>query len=161
MGDSRLLSSLPWRKTFSDYIFNRNNEEKKETKNNSPGYLSLSCASLGTWELPALSRIVVSSRRHRNLISRGANSLRYDVHDVPGLDRVATCVGIGIGSTSTAYGACASGPLGTNPLLPCSPLLLQGIYRRDSTAAMMRRAASSTSPFVVCLPTERRSVPRA
>ena len=52
------------------------NEEKKETKNNSPGYLSLSCASLGTWELPALSRIVVSSRRHRNLISRGANSLR-------------------------------------------------------------------------------------
>ena len=52
------------------------NEEKKETKKNSPGYLSLSCASLGTWELPALSRIVVSSRRHRNLISRGANSLR-------------------------------------------------------------------------------------
>ena len=76
MGDSCLLSSLPWRKTFSDYIFNRNKEEKKETKNNSPGYLSLSCASLGTWELPALSRIVVSSRRHRNLISRGANSLR-------------------------------------------------------------------------------------
>ena len=52
------------------------NEEKKETKKNSPGYLSLSCASLGTWELPALSRIVVSSRRYRNLISRGANSLR-------------------------------------------------------------------------------------
>ena len=63
-------------KTFGDYILNRNNEEKKETKNNSPGYLSLSCASLGTWELPALSRIVVSSRRYRNLISRGANSLR-------------------------------------------------------------------------------------
>ena len=64
-------------KTFSDYISNRNNkEEKKETKNNSPGYLSLSCAPLGTWELPALSRIVVSSRRYRNLISRGANSLR-------------------------------------------------------------------------------------
>ena len=52
-------------KTFGDYISNRNNEEKKETKNNSPGYLSLSCASLGTWELPALSRIVVSSRRYR------------------------------------------------------------------------------------------------
>ena len=51
-------------------------EEKNQTKKNSPGYLSLSCASLGTWELPALSRIVVSSRRHRNLISRGANSLR-------------------------------------------------------------------------------------
>jgi len=47
MGDSCLLSSLPWRKTFSDYIFNRNNEEKKETKKNTPGYLSLSCASLG------------------------------------------------------------------------------------------------------------------
>ena len=76
MGDSCLLSSLPWRKTFSDYTFNRNNEEKKETNNNSPGYLWLSCASLGTWELPALSRIVVSSRRYRNLISRGANSLR-------------------------------------------------------------------------------------
>ena len=76
MGDTRLLSSLPWRKAFSDYIFNRNNQEKKGTNNNSPGYLWLSCASLGTWELPALSRIVVSSRRYRNLISRGANSLR-------------------------------------------------------------------------------------
>ena len=63
MGDTRLLSSLPWRKAFSDYIFNRNNKEKKETKNNSPGYLWLFCASLGTWELPALSRIVVSIRR--------------------------------------------------------------------------------------------------
>jgi len=53
-------------KTFGDYYFNyisNRNEEKKEKKNNSPGYLSLSCASLGTWELPALSRIVVSSRR--------------------------------------------------------------------------------------------------
>ena len=29
MGDTRLLSSLPWRKAFSDYIFNRNNQEKK------------------------------------------------------------------------------------------------------------------------------------
>ena len=58
------------------HLFRNNKEEKKETKKNSPGYLSLSCASLGTWELPALSRIVVSSRRHRNLISRGANSLR-------------------------------------------------------------------------------------
>ena len=78
LNHGRLLSALspPWRKTFSDYIFNRNKEEKKETKNNSPGYLSLSCASLGTWELPALSRIVVSSRRYRNLIPRGANSLR-------------------------------------------------------------------------------------
>ena len=33
MGDTRLLSSLPWRKAFSDYIFNRNNnEEKKEQR---------------------------------------------------------------------------------------------------------------------------------
>ena len=31
---------------------------KKETNNNSPEYLWLFCASLGTWELPALSRIV-------------------------------------------------------------------------------------------------------
>ena len=78
LNHGRLLSALspPWRKTFSDYILDRNKKEKKETNNNSPGYLSLSCASLGTWELPALSRIVVSSRRHRNLISRGANSLR-------------------------------------------------------------------------------------
>ena len=78
LNHGRLLSALspPWRKTFSDYISNRKKEEKKKTKKNSPGYLSLSCASLGTWELPALSRIVVSSRRHRNLISRGANSLR-------------------------------------------------------------------------------------
>ena len=49
---------------------------KEKKNNNSPGYLWLSCAPLGTWELPALSRIVVSSRRYRNLISRGANSLR-------------------------------------------------------------------------------------
>ena len=76
MGDTRLLSSLPWRKAFSDYIINRNNNEEKKANNNSPGYLWLFCASLGTWELPALSRIVVSSRRYRNLISRGANSLR-------------------------------------------------------------------------------------
>ena len=78
LNHGRLLSALspPWRKTFGDYISDRNKEEKKETNNNSPGYLWLSCASLGTWELPALSRIVVSSRRHRNLISRGANSLR-------------------------------------------------------------------------------------
>ena len=76
MGDSRLLSSLPWRKAFSDYILNRNNNEEKKANNNSPGYLWLFCAFLGTWELPALSRIVVSSRRNRNLISRGANSLR-------------------------------------------------------------------------------------
>ena len=78
LNHGRLLSALspPWRKTFGDYILDRNKKEKKETKKNSAGYLSLSCASLGTWELPALSRIVVSSRRHRNLISRGANSLR-------------------------------------------------------------------------------------
>ena len=30
MGDTRLLSSLPWRKAFSDYIFNRNNNEGKK-----------------------------------------------------------------------------------------------------------------------------------
>ena len=34
-------------KTFGDYISNITNEEKKETKKNSPGYLSLSCAPLG------------------------------------------------------------------------------------------------------------------
>ena len=32
MGDTRLLSSLPWRKAFSDYIFNRNNNEGKKNK---------------------------------------------------------------------------------------------------------------------------------
>ena len=32
MGDTRLLSSLPWRKAFSDYIFNRNNNEGKKKK---------------------------------------------------------------------------------------------------------------------------------
>ena len=50
MGDTRLLSSLPWRKTFSDYIFlsyegkekrisrgRKKNQKKKETKNNCPG----------------------------------------------------------------------------------------------------------------------------
>ena len=43
------------------HLFRNNNEEKKKTKKNSPGYLSLSCAPLGTWELPALSRIVVGT----------------------------------------------------------------------------------------------------
>ena len=50
----RLLSALspPWRKTFGDYILDRKyNEEKKETKKNSPGYLSLSCAPLGNCRL--------------------------------------------------------------------------------------------------------------
>ena len=77
LNHGRLLSALspPWRKTFGDYIFSGIMKRKK-TNNNSPGYLWLSCASLGTWELPALSRSVVSSRRYRNLISRGANSLR-------------------------------------------------------------------------------------
>ena len=37
-------------KTFGDYILNRN-KEKKETKKNSPGYLSLSCAPLGKCRL--------------------------------------------------------------------------------------------------------------
>ena len=74
--DSCLLSLLHGGRLLAITSFRKYNEEKKETKKNSPGYLSLSCAPLGTWELPALSRIVVASRRHRNLISRGANSLR-------------------------------------------------------------------------------------
>ena len=73
---SALVSSMARRLLATTSRIRKEKEEKKETKKNSPGYLSLSCAPLGTWELPALSRIVVSSRRHRNLISRGANSLR-------------------------------------------------------------------------------------
>ena len=73
---SALVSSMARRLLATTSRIRNNNEEKNQTKKNSPGYLSLSCASLGTWELPALSRIVVSSRRYRNLISRGANSLR-------------------------------------------------------------------------------------
>ena len=73
---SALVSSMARRLLATTSRIRDDKEEKNQTKKNSPGYLSLSCASLGTWELPALSRIVVSSRRHRNLISRGANSLR-------------------------------------------------------------------------------------
>ena len=73
---SALVSSMARRLLATTSRIRNEKEEKNQTKKNSPGYLSLSCASLGTWELPALSRIVVSSRRHRNLISRGANSLR-------------------------------------------------------------------------------------
>ena len=73
---SALVSSMARRLLATTSRIRKDREEKKETKKNSPGYLWLSCAPLGTWELPALSRIVVSSRRHRNLISRGANSLR-------------------------------------------------------------------------------------
>ena len=73
---SALVSSMARRPLATTSRIRNSKEEKNQTKKNSPGYLSLSCASLGTWELPALSRIVVSSRRYRNLISRGANSLR-------------------------------------------------------------------------------------
>ena len=73
---SALVSSMARRLLATTSRIRNDKEEKNQTKKNSPGYLSLSCAPLGTWELPALSRIVVSSRRHRNLISRGANSLR-------------------------------------------------------------------------------------
>ena len=73
---SALVSSMARRLLATTSRSRNDKEEKNQTKKNSPGYLSLSCASLVTWELPALSRIVVSSRRHRNLISRGANSLR-------------------------------------------------------------------------------------
>ena len=51
MGDTRLLSSLPWRKAFSDYIFNRNNNEEKKANNNSPGWATVNACACW-WGMP-------------------------------------------------------------------------------------------------------------
>ena len=52
MGDTRLLSSLPWRKAFSDYIFNRNNKEKKETNHHAAGPGGSEGRRVGILEIP-------------------------------------------------------------------------------------------------------------